>query len=76
VGKLSDVARAQPSPLLCNISYGKYTRILSNQSIKSILRCQINCEHAVSPDLISRHLRDKHQVKEELQKQANEHIKQ
>src|SRR5271165_3171176 len=34
------------------------------------------CQHALAPGSISRHLRDKHQVKTEVQKQADQYIEQ
>src|SRR5271156_1463625 len=42
-----------------------------------VFLCHITgCQHALAPGSISRHLRDKHQVKREVQKQADQYIKQ
>lgn len=42
-----------------------------------VFLCYIpGCQHALAPGSISRHLRDKHQVKREIQKQADQYFRQ
>lgn len=46
-----------------------------NSEFHILLCYATSCQHAVAPGSISRHLRDKHQVRREVQKQADQYTK-
>jgi len=50
--------------------------IILNVEFHIFLYYTPGCQHALAPGSISRHLRDKHQVKREVQKQADQYFKQ
>ena len=50
--------------------------LIFNTKFHVLLCHTTGCQHAIAPGSISRHLRDKHQVKSEVYKQADQYIKQ
>ena len=63
-----------PQPLPLPEVLGQWLTI--NADFQVLVCSAPKCQHALSPGSISRHLRDQHHAKREVQKQAEEYIKQ